>query len=117
MAERMNRPARAMQVWQILVAAAHERRTLTYGDLADILGFGGAGVLAQILGLIMNYCKSNNLPPLTILVVNQNTGLPGEGLTTVANLPQDRESVYRYNWYSRFPVQIEDFEKVASRND
>src|SRR5690349_21563097 len=115
MAEEMNRPARAMQVWQILVAVAHERRTLTYGDVADLLGFEGAGVLAQILGLIMIYCKDNGLPPLTILVVNQQTGIPGEGLTTVQDLPRDREAVYRERWYRRFPVQISDFEAIANR--
>jgi alkylated DNA nucleotide flippase Atl1 len=49
MARRMSRPERAMQVWQILIAAAHERRTLTYGEVAALLGFEGAGVLAQIL--------------------------------------------------------------------
>lgn len=115
MAERMSRPARAMQVWQILIAAAHERRTLTYGDVADLLGFEGAGVLAQILGLIMTYCKNEQLPPLTVLVVRQETGLPGEGLTTVEDLPRDREAVYRYAWYARFPVQISDFEKISDQ--
>jgi len=109
MAQRMSRPARAMQVWQILIAAAHERRTLTYGDVADLLGFDGAGVLAQTLGLIMTYCKNEGLPPLTVLVVKHDTGLPGEGLTTVENLPRDREAVYQYAWYGRFPVQISDF--------
>lgn len=113
MAEQMSRPVRAMQVWQILVAAAHERRTLTYGEVARHLGFDGAGVLAQILGLIMTYCQQNGLPPLTVLIVNTDTGLPGSGLTTVADLPKDREAVYRQNWYSRHPVQIADFERIA----
>jgi alkylated DNA nucleotide flippase Atl1 len=115
MVERMSRPVRAMQVWQVLIAAAHERRTLTYGDVADLLGFEGAGVLAQTLGLIMNYCKKNNLPPLTILVVNKGTGIPGEGLTTVQNLPEDREAVYNEQWYRRSPVQISDFQEIADR--
>jgi len=115
MAQRMNRSERAMQVWQILIAVAHERRTITYGEVADLLGFEGAGVLAQILGLIMIYCQTNELPPLTVLVVNQGTGLPGEGLTTVEDLPRDREAVYRQAWYSRFPVQIADFQEIAER--
>jgi alkylated DNA nucleotide flippase Atl1 len=106
----MNRAQRAMQVWMILAAAAHERRTLTYGQVAGLLGYEGAGVLAQTLGLIMNYCHRNNLPPLTILVVNQDTGLPGEGLTTIENLNQDREAVFRHNWYALPPVQVSDFE-------
>ena len=97
----------------ILVAAAHDRRTLTYGNLADLIGFEGAGVLAQILGMIMTYCQRNDIPPLTILVVNQDTGLPDEGLTTIQNVNQDREAVFNLNWYARIPVQVTDFEALA----
>ncbi len=110
----MTRSERAMQVWQILVSAAHNRQTLTYGQVADHLQFEGAGVLAQILGRIMNYCDSKGLPPLTCLVVNQITGLPGVGLTTAENLPREREAVYNQNWFSMYPVQIPDFESLPN---
>jgi len=106
----MTRSERAMQVWQILVAAAHNRQTLTYGHLARYLEFDGAGVFAQILDLIMKYCRAKGLPPLTCLVVNNETGVPGSGLTTVENLPRDREAVYNTNWFGLTPVQISDFE-------
>lgn len=110
-AQFMTRSQRAMQVWQILVAAAHNRQSLTYGQVADYLEFEGAGVLAQILGRIMNYCEANGLPPLTCLVVNQETGIPGSGLSTVTDLPRDQEAVYRTNWYALLlPVQATDFE-------
>jgi len=102
---------RAMQVWQILIGAAHNRQTLTYGQVAEYLEFGGAGVLSRILGRIMRYCDNNNLPALTCLVVNQETGMPGAGLTTIENLPVDRERVYQQNWYALPPVQIADFER------
>ena len=109
----MTRSERAMQVWQILIGAAHNRQTLTYGQVANHLGFEGAGVLAQILGCIMGYCDAKTLPPLTCLVVNQTTGLPGAGLTTVENLPKDREAVYNHNWFAMYPVQISDFQPYA----
>lgn len=109
----MTRSERAMQVWQILVAAAHNRQSLTYGHVATYLEFEGAGVLAQILGQIMNHCKSKGLPPLTCLVVNQDTGLPGSGLSTVEDLPRDREAVYKKNWFALPPVQVSDFEAQA----
>jgi hypothetical protein len=102
-----------MQVWQILVSAAHNRQTLTYKHVADHLEFEGAGVLAQILDRIMRLCKAQDLPPLTCLVVNQETGLPGAGLTTVENLPKEREAVYQKNWYALAPVKIGDFELEA----
>jgi hypothetical protein len=108
---KMNRSERAMQIWPILVSAAHNRQSLTYGDLADHLEFDGAGVFAHILGRIMEYCQKKELPPLTCLVVNQTTGLPGAGLTTVEDLPRDREAVYRANWYAMYPPQISDFDE------
>ena len=106
----MKRSERAMQVWQILISAAHNRQTLTYGHVAEYLEFEGAGVLSQILDRIMRYCNAKGFPPLTCLVVNQETGIPGSGLTTVNDLPRNRESVYQKNWFALAPVQIFDFE-------
>jgi hypothetical protein len=106
----MTQAQHAMQIWMILVAAAHERRTLTYGIVSDLIGFEGADVLAGTLGRIMNYCKENGLPPLTVLVVRQDTGLPGEGLTTIEDVNEDREAVFNEKWYASAPVQIADFE-------
>ena len=109
----MTRSERAMQIWPILIAAAHNRQSLTYGDLAKYLAFDGAGVFAQMLDRIMTYCDARSLPPLTCLVVNQETGLPGAGLRTVEDLPRDREAVYDTNWYAMYPPQIADFEPAA----
>jgi putative restriction endonuclease len=106
----MTWPERAMQIWQVLVAASDDRRTLTYQQVCQNIGINGAQVIAGPLRLIMQYCKQEKLPPLTCIVVQKSTGLPGVGLTTVKNLPKERESVYKFNWYSRYPVQIEDFE-------
>lgn len=109
MSESMSVPERAMQIWQILIGAAHNRQTLTYGQLADYLEFDGAGVLSQMLDPIMRLCESNGWPPLTCLVVNQETGVPGSGLSTVENLPQDREAVYEKKWYALALLQTIDF--------
>ena len=70
------RKARALQIWQILIGLAHNRQTITYKILSKLLDYKGAGVFAQLLDTIMRYCKQNQLPPLTILVVNENTGSP-----------------------------------------
>ena len=105
----MTRQQRASQIWALLICAAYERKTYTYGGVASILGFGGAGVLSQILELIMCYCRDNNLPPLTALVVNQDTGLPGDGLTTLEDLNRDREAVFKFKWFELEPPQNSDF--------
>jgi len=108
----MTRYERASQVWSLLVCAAQERKSYRYGDVAEILGFGGAGVLSQILGCIMWYCDEQELPPLTVLVVNQESGLPGEGLTTLEEVNEDREAVFNYGWFEVRPPQNGDFERV-----
>ena len=79
----MTRYQRSMQIWMLLTCAAEERKSYTYGQLASILGMKGAGTMGQFLGPVMCYCDNQSYPPLTVLVVNQITGLPGEGLATI----------------------------------
>jgi hypothetical protein len=86
----MTKVERAMQTWPILLGAAHNRQTLTYTIVADLIGMG-PGTLAQVLDVIMRYCTRHGLPPLTSLVVNKDTGQPGTGLTTLEELNRDRE--------------------------
>lgn len=108
----MTRYQRASQIWSLLICAARDRKSYTYGEVADILGFGGAGVFAQILGCIMWFCEEQGLPPLTVLVVNQATRIPGEGLSTLEEVNSDREKVFSFNWFSIEPPQNTDFERV-----
>jgi alkylated DNA nucleotide flippase Atl1 len=100
---------RALQIYLILIGAAKRRETLTYGIVADWIGYSGAGVLDRQLGHIMNWCEENRLPPLTILVVNSKTGQPGVGLVTPEDFHADRERVFGYNWYGIFPPEVDEF--------
>ena len=103
---------RSSQLWSLLVCAARERKSYTYGELAQILGFERAGTMGSFLGPIMWLCKAKGWPPLTVLVVNQDTGLPGQGLSTVEEVNTDREAVYRFKWFEMEPPQIEDFKSA-----
>lgn len=94
---------RALQIWQILIGLAYNRQTMTYGQVADVLGYEGAGVLGRQLGHIMHFCDQNDLPALTVLIVNCDTGLPGEGLETRKNLHEEREEVFKQDWFSIYP--------------
>ena len=105
--------SRALQIWLVLIGLAHSRQTITYGQLAEVLGFRGAGTLAQLLGPIMFYCIQNELPPLTVLVVNRDTGLPGAGLVH-ADLNADREAVFRCDWYDLVPPSPEQLKAAAN---
>jgi hypothetical protein len=109
----MTRYQRSVQIWTLLVVAARERKSYTYGQMAKILGMDGAGVMAQFLGPIMYYCQKRGCPPLTVLVVNQKSGLPGDGLSTLKNVNEDREKVFRFDWFSIEPPETQDFENAS----
>ena len=94
--------ARGLQIWQILIGKAHNRQILTYGGLAKLMGIRGAGVLSAMLGHVMYVCIQEGLPPLTILVVNQTTGVPGAGLLD-GDFHALREQVLNYEWFKIYP--------------
>lgn len=103
--------SRALQIYLILIGAASRRETITYGKLGPMLGHErGGAFLAQQLGPLMAWCKRNGLPALTTLVVNKETGLPGDGLTAVRapDVVAEQQRVFDYDWYSLFPPSIDE---------
>lgn len=110
-------PARALQAWQILIAAAMNRQTHTYKSLSTLMyGNPAQGVIARVLGHIALYCHQNDLPLLTVLVVNEKTGLPGEGIPTSGDLHSLRELVFRTDWYSIYPPTEQELEEAYKSN-
>ncbi len=107
-------PERALQLWQILIGKAHNQQLVTYGELRDILGFGGAGVFAQPLGHIAYYCDREDLPPLTTVVIKEDTGEPGDGIP-VKNIHKNRMKVFAYDWYRMIPPTPDEFEEAWER--
>ena len=69
---------RAYRAWPKLIGAAKERSPITYRELAQALDIHHRPV-RYVLDVIQNYCISEHLPPLTISVVNQAQGMPGNG--------------------------------------
>lgn len=94
---------RALQIWSILTAAAHNRQVLPFQLVGELVGMPPIA-LTQPLGLIMHYCEEQGLPPLSVLVVSKETGKPGEGLTAVSNVDRERERVFAFGWYSLKPL-------------
>lgn len=103
-------PDRAVQAWQILVGAAMHRQTLTYEGLSVLMyQKKAAGVLDNVLGHVAFYCISNDLPPLTSIVVGKNRGTPGEEIPFDPNtVDSDRERVYSTDWYDIYPPTAEE---------
>jgi len=95
----MNRSERASQIWAVLAWAARNRQSLTYGQVSALIGVPRAG-LGQLLEPIQSYCIVNDLPPLTMLVVKQESGLPGSGFTgaSAGELAKEQMRVFAYDW-------------------
>ena len=111
-------PARAVQAWQILVGMAHNRQTITYEGLSELMyGKSAAGVLAQILGHVAFYCEDNNLPPLTAIVVKKDSGAPGAEIPVQRqSIDEQREKVYQHDWFDVYPPSESEFTKSFSKH-
>jgi hypothetical protein len=97
---------RALQIWQILISKAHNRQTVTYGILAEMLGFEGAGTMHDMLGHIGAYCALHDLPLLNTIVVGKDSGLPTDG--TLGRDPnEERERVFRHQWFKIYPPRAD----------
>ncbi len=108
---KMSTYERAIQIYQILIGAAHNRQVLTYPILSEMIGVPAQG-LANHLDHLMRHCERAGLPPLTVLVVQTDSGRPGKGLTTttVEELHRDRERVFGHDWYRMKPLTVADLE-------
>jgi putative restriction endonuclease len=102
---------RAIQIYQVLTACAHSRQILTYELLGKRIGMPARG-LAPHLAHLMKYCKKKELPPITVLVVQTESGKPGEGFTTFDDLHRDRERVFNHDWYKRKPLTLDDLKNL-----
>src|SRR5687767_1225486 len=96
----MQIPERAAQIWSVLALAATNRQVLTYVLLGKLIGVPARG-LGQLLEPVQSYCLVHNLPPLTILVVSEESGLPSTGFTATDQLPRNQLTVFQFDWLSR----------------
>lgn len=110
---------RALQIYQVLVGLAWNRQTISYGALStnQMGGYGSGGILDRPLGCIMGWCYENGLPPLTVLVVNDETGVPGQGLMTVPDgkWPVAQQRVFAFNWFAIMPPSLLELREAGQR--
>jgi len=111
-------PARAVQAWQILISKAANRQTVTYEGLSETMyRKPAAGVLAGILGHIAFYCKEQDIPPLTALVVVKGEGKPGQKIPVpLTEIDDEREKVYKYDWYNLYPPNEAEFTSAYKKH-
>lgn len=90
---------RAEEAWVILTDCAQKRKTIEYKKIANLVGTHQRAA-RFFLEPIQQHCKLNDLPPLTILAVNQ-AQKPGQGFTEwdVNNLDSGLKRVFSYPWH------------------
>jgi hypothetical protein len=107
---------RALQAWQYLIARASNRQIVKYDELRELMEYPDNRPLSSILGCIAYYCIQQQLPPLTLIVVNQS-GIPGEGFPgeQTANWHQLREDVFNHPWYRMVPPTMNELREAFVR--
>ncbi|MFN7123080.1 MAG: hypothetical protein ACK4NM_13720 [Hydrogenophaga sp.] len=110
----MKLPERAAQIWTVLAWAAKHRQNMTYSQLTQLTG-AFTGGLGALLEPIQSYCLTKDLPPLTVLVVKQETGLPGSGFTGASahDLGAAQAKVFNFDWLSHGNPGPEELEKAV----
>ena len=81
----MTRYERAAQLWSVLTLAARHQHILSYDIAGRLTGLPRQAV-GDNLAPIQDYCLQNSLPPMTALVVSEETGLPSEGFTAAEDV-------------------------------
>jgi hypothetical protein len=101
---------RALQAYLVLIGRAANQQTIQYRQLCEMMHFGVGPILSAPLGRIMEWRDREDLPALTSLVIEKETGLPSAGLTTVQqiNFPAEQQRVFAYDWYSIFPPTLKE---------
>jgi hypothetical protein len=101
----------AAQVWPILVLSARSQQILSYETIGQLIG-APSRAIGPILGPIQNYCKRLNFPPLTVLAVKKNTGLPGIGFAGKENIFAEQARVFIFDWLKKKSPTSKDFQKL-----
>ncbi|QWC00203.1 hypothetical protein KHQ88_01155 [Mycoplasmatota bacterium] len=86
------------KAWDILVDLANEHRTIYYQDLGDQIGYSPQSV-GSVLSLLQNHCIWKDIPPITVLVINKETDMPGIGYRErYGRVEKDTEETFKYKW-------------------
>ena len=92
----MTRSERAAQMWAVLAIAASNRQVLTYEMMARACGVPRTAV-GGFLEPIQAFCLNQRLPA-TVLVVSEESGMPGTGFIAAHDIPRAQADVFRRNW-------------------
>jgi len=108
----MNSIEQAYRIYELCVANAKSKKTLTYGEVLNSLGYKedvSGQAIRYGLELILIACASRNLPNLTSIVVNQSTGRPSEGALPDSPWEIEAQKVFSHKkWVNVDKIDWED---------
>ena len=107
----MKRAETALAFWSVLTLSATKRQTVTYQLLSQLIGVP-RNSLGRLLEPIQSYCILSSLPPLTSIVVEARTGVPGDGFIAASNLPQAQADTFAHDWLNQPVPRPQDFQKA-----
>jgi hypothetical protein len=110
----MNASERAAQIWSVLAWAARNRQVLTYDIIGRLIGMPRPAI-GRMLEPIQSYCLVHGLPPLSILVVSEQTGLPGGGFVAASDIPATQQQVFVFDWIHHGCPASEDFHDAVTK--
>jgi len=112
----MTQPEQAVLLWPLLALAARNHQILSYAEVEGLTGIAARG-FGQPLGLIHVFCDRRRFPLLNLIVVQRETGLPGEGVPGRAMSPEqyliEQAKVFVFDWAGKDKPRAEDFGAVA----
>src|SRR5438270_12910820 len=111
----MSRFDRAAQLWAVLVLAARHRQVLSYDLVARAVGVPRTAV-GGLLWPVQSYCLARDLPPLTVLVVSDQSGMPGIGFIAAQDIPAAQARVFRHPWLDAQAPTVEELEAAFRAN-
>jgi alkylated DNA nucleotide flippase Atl1 len=109
----MTKGQRAAQLWPLLAWVATHKQTISYGDIAKLIGTPSAAI-GQFLEAIQSYCLLNDLPPLTVVVVKKETGVPGDGFVG-DHFERGLERVHSHHWLDQRPPTPDELGEAVRR--
>ena len=84
---------------------------MTYGHLSKLKGIPAIG-MGKYLDPIQAYCRAEKLPSLTCIVVQSDSGLPGQGFDAAGagELAGAQKKVFGKDWLAHGNPQAKAFE-------
>ena len=93
--------SRARSIWPVLSEIASKGELITYKKLANAINIH-VRPLRFALEVVQDKCRDLNLPPLTSLVVNAQTGVPGSGNSIqLEDFQNALKTIYGFDWKSK----------------